>query len=315
MTTQEIIDYYANLLVLQYLGKPKAYATIQTSVTGVVMDQLPTQVQDAFNLNATVQTIEFSDVPASGLFDIGYGTKNTVGFQWNSTTAFIQLWLNQAFGTNTVSVSGSLASQTLTFTFGLTTAPLFISVPANSLKNAGAVAITATVSTNLAQGVQLDVLGKYAGVSRSGIGSSGPITLDDADFIKLIQMAAITNAAGSSLATIVSFLVQYFPNEVFVFDYALTSPMSMSYFINSSIGSQELVQLFISEGLLPKPMGVSLSVIIAPVINKFFGFCDYSTATPTAPNTVNTEPFNCAVSYTALNYNTTWPFIDYSDSI
>lgn len=171
-TTQELINYYANLLIIQYIGKAKAYAHIQTLVTPVVMDQLPLSVQNAFNLTGSV-------------------------------------------------------------------------------------------------GVQLDVLGKYIGVKRSGYGLSGqPITLNDADFLKLIQLALLTNSAQSDLNTIQSLLQIFFAGELFVFDY---QDMRMSYFINSSIGSPDLIQLFITEGLLPKPMAVQLA---APILNanlKFFG--------------------------------------------
>lgn len=51
-TTQSIIDYYKNLLILQYHGKAKARATIDQLVKMVVADQLPTQVQDAFGLDS-----------------------------------------------------------------------------------------------------------------------------------------------------------------------------------------------------------------------------------------------------------------------
>jgi hypothetical protein len=46
-TDQELIDYYADLLILQYKQKPKAYATIQTIVKNVIMNQLPVAVENA----------------------------------------------------------------------------------------------------------------------------------------------------------------------------------------------------------------------------------------------------------------------------
>lgn len=54
MTTQELIDYYANLLILQYIGQPRAYATIQALVEPTIMDQLPITVQNAFDLETAV---------------------------------------------------------------------------------------------------------------------------------------------------------------------------------------------------------------------------------------------------------------------
>lgn len=180
MTTQEIINYYADLLIIQYVGKPKAYATIQALVKMVVMDQLPTQVQNAFNL----------------------------------------------------------------------------------------------VGTSLATGVQLDTLGKYAGVTRNGNTLKGaPVTLNDSDFISLIRLAIIKNNSGSSLSDIQNLLHTFFANEIFVFDGA---NMQMSYLIASSVGSQNLVNLFVTEDLLPRPMGVAIASITYLPTLDLFGFQSYS---------------------------------------
>ena len=208
MTTQELIDYYADLLILQYLGKPKAYATIQTLVTPVVMDQLPVDVMNAFDLTGS----------------------------------------------------------------------------------------------NVAEGVQLDVLGKYVGASRDGYDFSGPVTLDDADFLSLIQIAITSNSAGSSLATIQEFLHQFFPDQILVFDY---QNMQMSYLISSAVGSQTLVQFFVKGGWLPRPMAVAVALVIyGPVINTFFGFRTYLLPA------VNSSPFN---EY--ADYQMDRPWLSYSNAV
>jgi hypothetical protein len=208
MTTQEIIEYYANLLIIQYVGKPKAYATIETLVDPVVMDQLPTQVLNGFNL----------------------------------------------------------------------------------------------LGDDTAVGIQLDILGKYAGVVRTGYTFSGPITLNDADFLSLIKMATVQNSAGSSLADIQNLLVTFFPGQILVFDY---QNMQMSYLVSTDLGSQQLLQLFILQGLLPKPMGVQLSLIIyAPDVTNFFGFRTYPL------NSANNKPFN---SY--ADYQMDWPWLSYAYAI
>jgi Protein of unknown function (DUF2612) len=202
--TSEIIDYYANLLIIQYIGKPKAYATIQAVVGPVIIDQLPTVVENAFQLSTAI-------------------------------------------------------------------------------------------------GVQLDVLGDYAGVSRNGYGPSGnPITLNDSDFMKLIQIAIGVNTSNGSLASIQQILNQYFAGDILVFD---TKNMQMSYLVNSNSVSLDLIELFITEGLLPKPMGVQLaSVVYAPDIDMFFGLRTYQAAA------VNASPLN---SYT--DYETDRPFLTYED--
>jgi hypothetical protein len=215
-STVELIEYYANLLILQYIGKPKAYQTIETLVTGVVMDQLPVQVENGFQIGGS----------------------------------------------------------------------------------------------NSAVGVQLDVLGKYVGVTRSGYGPNGPITLDDADFTKFIQMAIALNSINSSLAAIQKILFTYFFDEIFVFD---NQVMSLSYFLSSTSISLDLATLFITEGKLPKPLGVALgTVIYAPSTDlvSFFGMCDYNAPPPTYEFYPRISPLN---SYE--NYESGRPFLDYDDAL
>lgn len=49
MTTQDLINYYANLLILQYRQKPNAFAMIQDLVEPVIMAQVPAEVNLAFD--------------------------------------------------------------------------------------------------------------------------------------------------------------------------------------------------------------------------------------------------------------------------
>ncbi len=149
------------------------------------------------------------------------------------------------------------------------------------------------MTSQIAVGAQLDIIGKYQGVDRTGPGFTAQITLDDADFLTLIRMAITVNNAGSSLETIQAFVQQYFAGEMLVFDYA---NMHMSYLISSAVGSQDL---------LMKPMGVQLSVIYAPVVTTFFGFVTYD-----IPTQINSTPFN---DY--LDYQTDWPWLSYTDAI
>lgn len=205
MTTDELAIYYANLLILQYIGKPRAYATVKASVIPILMDQLPIAVQNAYNL----------------------------------------------------------------------------------------------VGDILAEGVQLDVLGKYVGVSRNGNTLSGPVVLDDADFLQLIRLVIIKNNSGSSLATIQSLLAQNFPGQIFVSD---NQSMSLSYVLLESLGTSDLLEILTTGGYLPKPMGVGISVTVVPVHdNPFFGFRTYSAPDPTV------APFN---NYSF--YQLTYPWLSYS---
>lgn len=155
---------------------------------------------------------------------------------------------------------------------------------------------------NVAIGKQLDILGKYVGVTRSGHGFTTSITLDDENFLSLIKMAISINSSGSSLYDIQNILFQFFPGQILVFDY---QNMHMSYLIDEDVGSQELIQMFIVQNLLPKPMGVQIALVIyAPDIDNFFGFRTYE-----LPG-FNVSPFN---SYD--DYQMDAPWLSYSDAI
>lgn len=166
------------------------------------------------------------------------------------------------------------------------------------------IAVQNAFAIDTAQGVQLDILGKYVGVTRNGYGTDGrPITLGDGDFVLLMKLAIITNNSGSSLSEIQGLLTRYFGNDILVSD---TQNMSLNYSINSNFGSDDLLQLIVTKGLLPRPMGVGVSVtVITPGTGFFFGFRTYD-----AP-AVNKSPFN---SYPFYN-STTSPWLSYDDAI
>lgn len=181
-TTASLKKYYADLLILQYIGKPKANATIQAIVEPVIMDMLPLKVQNAYEI----------------------GT---------------------------------------------------------------------------AEGVQLDVIGKYVGVSRHGYGLSGqPITLNDADYVQLLKLVIIKNNSGSSLAAIQSLLASSFPGQIFVSD---NQTMGLNYLIIESIGTSDLLELMTTGNYLPSPMGVQTSVVAVPA-HTFPFFAFYKSSDPGA---------------------------------
>lgn len=205
MTTDDLIAYYSSLLLLQYKGQPKAVATIRAVAKMFVMDQLPTQVMNAYTVEGAV-------------------------------------------------------------------------------------------------GVQLDVIGKYAGVTRNGYTFVDPITLSDDDFRIVIKLAILENNAGSSLSDIQDLIALFFPGILFIFDYL---NMRISYFMNSSGGSTQLAQFFVKQGSLPRPMGVTLSALIYfPTTDNFFGFRTYQAAG------VNNTPFN-----TYDDYSFASPWLSYAYAI
>lgn len=316
MTPNDLVSYYANLLILQYLQKPKAYATVQTVATPAIFPQ------------TSVQALTFSGVAASGSFVLNYTPfakttpLTTAAINWNDSAATIQTKLQAVTGLGSVTVSGSIAAGlSITFT-GVQPVVALLTVTLNTLATAGAVAITIAISQTdltlpiamqnafninsalgpVAVGAQLIPLGKYAGVTRSVSLSTGVISLTDADFLTLIQFAILKNNAGSDLKTIQSLLFKSFPNNILVFDY---QNMQMSYLISSAIGTKNLAQALVKQNLLMRPMGVALaSVIYAPIITTFFGFRTYLLPA------FNSSPFN-----TYTSYSLTAPWLSYANAI
>lgn len=151
-------------------------------------------------------------------------------------------------------------------------------------------------------GVQLDVLGKYVGVSRYVYDFTGPVTLNDADFFTLINIAIISNNAGSSLGTIKAFLFNYFSTALQIFDHL---QMRLDYYFDATQGTQQFAEILIRGGFVPRPMAVALGAFIYSVhVNSFFGFRTYL-----APG-VNNTPFN-----TYASYQTDQPWLSYADNL
>lgn len=285
------------------------------------------QVSSAILAQTTVQQISFSVTPSSGTFilswtpfGINQTTLNSSPINWNDPASTVQTKI-RAMGTAlaSVTVSGSITSTTgltVTFTGVPPVAPLLVS-GTNSLGSVITIAETDIVlplalsnAFNIqpalgavAVGVQLDIIAKYVGVTRnSSLPAIGVISLSDTDFLSLIRFAAIKNSAGSDLSTIQTLLNQFFPGEIYVFDY---QNMYMSYLISTAVGSLTLAQSLVAEGLLFRPMGVQLATtVFAPIVTTFFGFRTY------AINTINNSPLNSYSSYV-----TTRPWLTYANGV
>ena len=54
MSVESLQIYYSNLLIMQYIGKTKARDTINLIAGGAVMDELPSQIEAAFNIDTAV---------------------------------------------------------------------------------------------------------------------------------------------------------------------------------------------------------------------------------------------------------------------
>lgn len=304
-STFDLVNYYANLLIYQYNNKSNAYNTIVSSVTPIVMAQ------------QSAQSISFSLSPTSGTFVLSYNGSNTASINWDDSTSAIQTKINSISALSSVVVEGSITDGlTINFVGVLGVAEL-LTVFSNSLLNSSTPVLITIEETDLtlplavqnafdietAVGVQLNILGKYAGVTRTINTPSQTINLNDSDFRTLIKFAVIQNNSGSSLQDIELNLNKFFAGNYIVVDY---KTMRMSYIFSSSIGSPNFFLALIKEKLVPKPMAVGINVLAPVDITTYFGFSLYESG---GINN-NVKPYN-----TYEIFNSSWIFLQYQDFI
>lgn len=63
MTDEELIDYYIDLLEIQYHDRPNARAEMAVWVKAALSDQIVQKVMDAFNLNLNISNLTFDLYP------------------------------------------------------------------------------------------------------------------------------------------------------------------------------------------------------------------------------------------------------------
>lgn len=108
-------------------------------------------------LGVASQTAAFSGVAASGTFKYNYGGNATAFINWNDTAAQIQTKLRAVAGLAAVTVTGSIASQSLVIKMAgvYGAAPAVLTVTNNTVQTGGSVAVTQTI-TNSVAGESLD---------------------------------------------------------------------------------------------------------------------------------------------------------------
>lgn len=125
-----------------------------------------------------------------------------------------------------------------------------------------------------AVGQQLDILGKYIGLSRQvKIFLPNQTTrLNDDDYRTLLKLKLITNNGRASTGEIKKSLYELFPDTIRVYD---NRDMSYTYFVSDTL--QDLMTVIVSEELLPLPMSVEYRLIfVSKDVTKFFGFSNYT---------------------------------------
>lgn len=132
-----------------------------------------------------------------------------------------------------------------------------------------------------AVGVQLDTIGKYVGAKRSVYSPVGPITLNDDDFRTIIIIATIQNNSGSSTYEIQNLLEIFFHDKIKLIDF---QSMFITYVLSNDVASDDLLNMFIYQNLLPRPMAVGVGIIYFK--EPYFGMYDLDN-----PPTTNVRGF------------------------
>lgn len=124
-----------------------------------------------------------------------------------------------------------------------------------------------------AVGKQLDILGKYIGLSRNvkeKVSSPATVILTDDQYRLLLKLKLVCNTSYSATSQIRNALFQIFPNDIRVFD---NRTMEMEYQLSEMFNGLENV--IIAEELLPFPMGLGFNVIVVPDLLQLYGYYGY----------------------------------------
>lgn len=102
-------------------------------------------------MGVSTEHIAFSGVAASGVFVLNYGGNASASINWNDTAGAIQTKVQAVPGLSEVTVSGSIASQSLNLVLNgvYGEAPALLTVTGDTLLTGGAVAVTLTVTVSV----------------------------------------------------------------------------------------------------------------------------------------------------------------------
>ena len=201
----EIVAYYANLLIIQYNGKPNATALITLMVDELIANGILLDVRDGYNLDTAVGT----QLDVLGKY-IGVNRN----FQADDLT--------NMFSLETYTES----DPTLEDRWGFVTYANYASVLENGVVNYQSV---------LTQNFQLN----------------------DDDYRTLLKLKIIQNYSNGSHQQIDDAMFEFFGNQVTV---AQTGTMQMTYTVPFQLSA--VLNAAITLGILPKPMGVQLILVV-----------------------------------------------------
>lgn len=209
-----------NIIDISAVQAAAGVGTYNTSNLCLFTNEAPSASTSAWTV--ATQNVAFSDVAASGAFKLNYAGNVTASIAYTASASTIQTDLQALPGLGSVTVSGSIASRSLSVTFvGVYGAPPLLTVSSNTLENGSSTAITTTVTTAVAGqtfaayvtptpvGTDFGSASKTAGMANAVFAQTPNILQGDGQFIVCLLQVATQNISLSGIAASGAFTISY----------------------------------------------------------------------------------------------------------
>jgi hypothetical protein len=247
MTNLELLEYYKQLLILQYRTQTKAPEHIKALIKVIMIFELLVDIENGFSVDGSIGVQEDIIAKYIGVNRIITGTaftRNYWGYCEYGDVSPFDFYSYCKYG-------------------------------------------------DIAPDVQMR---RYEESSQS------LYTLTDEELRFCMRMKIIQNNSNHSAKEIDELIYRYFPTYAIFSDFIDRGNMAIAYIFNESL--QRIVNILISEELLPKPAGVAITVSYVPDINHIFGYSKYGGIYP-----------DFIVGYSQYNEISEGGFLKYGTSI
>jgi hypothetical protein len=256
---------------------------------------------------AAVQTLSFSAIAASGNFTLYFGGNATSSIAWNAVLTTIQADIIAVTGMSSVTVTGSISSQSLVLTWPgvLGSIPVAV-VSANTLATSGSVAITVTpVTTN-------------SGWSGGSLGYSSYLspTLGSTDFGSNSKTAQMVNSVFSQQPNLLAGGGELFVIPLNVNKQTLTfsaAPGSGSFAVTFGTGTSALINATdtpsVIQGKMQAVAGLGQVVVtgtIASTVLTIWMYGNYGASVGALGTTTNTLNSSITITEAVSLAGETW---------
>lgn len=245
-TLPEILDYYQSLMARQYAGLPRASANIRNYVAQANGENFLAQLETAFDLNTAIG----AQLDIIGKY-VGVSRNITVPI----TTPYFGFWDYTVVDPDDQNPNGFYD-----YSYGTGGSAPAVDVPASTTLTISTDTYFASskvdgdlvIDANFIQSANSFIYAEFFSYLNSG---SSTTSLSDGQYRFLLQLQIVLNHSNGTLASIQSYLHQFFPDQITVVD---NKDMTLSYFATTTVP----LPVSVLQSYLPRPMGVSLTVTI-----------------------------------------------------